>query len=601
MLRRRRARVSLPAFIDYRCAGYVPAAHHRLLLDALEAVERGEIDRLMVCMPPGSAKSTYASVEFPAWFLGRNPKLSVIAASHTQELAERFGRRVRNVVASPEFLPVFGFGVADDSSSAGRWDTQQGGEYFAAGVGGSITGRRADLAVIDDPVKSREDADSERARQKAWEWYTNDLLTRLKPGAKQIVVMCMTGDTPVLMADGSTLELRHVRSGDAVASYADGYIVASHVMNWANQGPDDIYEIRMRSGRIVRANERHPFLVARGGEAEWIKVLDLKAGDEILSASGVSGAGLDARQMAAIGLPYAKASVARTTTKPCGPMDIGRRQQTPSHDERLECATDTRSSLKPILPSLLPRAGGVQSAENFPLRTCELIGAANSALITTTKQGESVACSATTAILPSVTARLKTCYLPPLSTFEIKTDAVECVVSAGREDVFDIQVYKTENFIANGLVSHNTRWHEDDLGGRILERERSRWHLIELAMEALPNDPLGREVGQRLWPEWFTDEMVTTAKMDMRAWNALYQQQPAADEGDFFKREWMAEYDRLPNDLRIYAASDYGVTDSGGDYTEHGVFGVDHQGNLFVLDWWRGQTSADVWIERKCD
>ena len=106
--RRLKAQTGLEAFIDFRDAGYKPAKHHRLLIEHLEAVERGDIERLMVCMPPGSAKSTYTSVEFGAWFLGRNPQKSVIAASHTQELAERFGRRVRNIVASEEFGRVRG-------------------------------------------------------------------------------------------------------------------------------------------------------------------------------------------------------------------------------------------------------------------------------------------------------------------------------------------------------------------------------------------------------------------------------------------------------------------------------------------------------------
>ena len=332
---RKRAQISLAEFIKYREAGYQPAHHHKLLIEKLEAVERGEIERLMVCMPPGSAKSTYTSVEFPAWFLGRNKAKNIIAASHTQELAERFGRRVRNIVASQAYAKAFGGGVAEDSAAAGRWDTKEGGEYFAAGVGGAITGRRADLVVIDDPVKSREDADSERSRERAWDWYVNDLLTRLKPGARQIVVM--------------------------------------------------------------------------------------------------------------------------------------------------------------------------------------------------------------------------------------------------------------------------TRWHEDDLGGRILERERDRWTVIEIAMEALPGDPLGRKTGERLWAEWFTEEMVQTAKLDVRAWNALYQQQPASEDGDYFKREWFHEYLEVPKELKIYGASDYAVTDSSGDYTEHGIFGVDGTGNIYIVDWWRGQTTSDVWIEKLCE
>jgi predicted phage terminase large subunit-like protein len=310
------------------------AAHHALMIAELEAVERGDVDRLMLLLPPGAAKSTYASVLFPSWFLGRNPGLSVIAASHTSELAERFGRRVRNIVSGEEFAAVWGFGLAPDSQAAGRWDTSRGGEYYAAGVGGSVTGRRADLAIIDDPVRSREDADSERGRESAWQWYVNDLMTRLKPGARQILVM--------------------------------------------------------------------------------------------------------------------------------------------------------------------------------------------------------------------------------------------------------------------------TRWHEDDLGGRILEREAARWRVVKLPMIAGTDDPLGRAAGDRLWPEWFTEDMVLTAKQDVRAWNALYQQEPVADDGDYFKREWFGEWSELPKPLHIYAASDYAVTEGGGDFSEHGVFGVDAQGNVYVLDWWRAKAASDVWIEEQC-
>ena len=166
--------------------GFVPAAHHRLLIEKLEAVARGEVDRLMVFMPPGSAKSTYASVLFPPWLLAQDPKLTIIAASHTVELAERFGRRVRNLIA--EHSNVLGFDLAADSQAAGRWDTSVGGEYFAAGVRGPITGRRADLALIDDPVKSREEADSDIIRERTKDWWRNDLYTRLKPGGRVVVI-----------------------------------------------------------------------------------------------------------------------------------------------------------------------------------------------------------------------------------------------------------------------------------------------------------------------------------------------------------------------------------------------------------------------------
>lgn len=170
--------------------GFKPARHHKLLIRALEEVADGMWDMLLVMMPPGSAKSSYGSVAFPAWYLGRYPNRCVIAASHTQELAERFGKRVRNIVGSREHAMVFPeAGLSADSTAAGRWDTSRGGEYFAAGVGGSVTGRRADLAIIDDPVKSREDADSQTIREKQWAWWRDDMSTRLKPGAAVVLIM----------------------------------------------------------------------------------------------------------------------------------------------------------------------------------------------------------------------------------------------------------------------------------------------------------------------------------------------------------------------------------------------------------------------------
>jgi predicted phage terminase large subunit-like protein len=335
LLARKNARTSLTSYIEYTALGFVPAAHHRLLIGHLEEVERGECRRLMVLMPPGSGKSVYVSQIFPAWYLGRHPEGSIIAASHTQDLADRFGRRVRNLVASEAHRNVFDCGVAADRQAAGQWETEKGGEYYAAGVGGSLTGRRGDIAIIDDPVRGREDADSERARQAAWEWYVSDFLPRLKPGAPQILIQ--------------------------------------------------------------------------------------------------------------------------------------------------------------------------------------------------------------------------------------------------------------------------TRWHQDDLAGRLLEREAKDWRVIELAMEALPNDPLGRQPGERLWPEWFMPDMVDTAKRDPRAWNALYQQRPVVEEGDYFRLDWFAPFVHLPESVTRYGASDYAVTEGGGDYTEHGIFAVDPLGTLYIIDWWRGQTAPDIWIDRQCD
>jgi len=183
-LKRRSIRRSLTDWC--RHCGFEPAAHHKLLIGKLEAVSRGEIDRLAVFMPPGAAKSTYASILYAPWHFAQQPDASVIAASHTAELAEKWGRRVRNLIS--EHGRVLGVDLAADSQAAGRWETGRGGEYFAAGVGGAIAGRRADLVVIDDPVRSREDADSELIRDKTWDWYKSDLYTRLKPGGRIVLI-----------------------------------------------------------------------------------------------------------------------------------------------------------------------------------------------------------------------------------------------------------------------------------------------------------------------------------------------------------------------------------------------------------------------------
>lgn len=163
--------------------GQRPAPHHELLIRKLEAVAAGEIDRLMVFMPPGSAKSTYASILFPSWFMARG-KADVIAASHGADLAEDFSGKVLRTVA--EHSRDLGYGL--ENQSVKLWRTTNGSVYRAAGAGGSITGRRADLFLIDDPIKGREDANSLTIRDKVWDWYRAEVITRLKPRARIVVI-----------------------------------------------------------------------------------------------------------------------------------------------------------------------------------------------------------------------------------------------------------------------------------------------------------------------------------------------------------------------------------------------------------------------------
>lgn len=332
LLARRRARERLIPFAEYTNPAYRSAAHHHKIADALEAVERGEIKRLMICMPPRHGKSELASRRFPAWYMGRNPGKQIIAASYNGDLATDFGREVRNIVGSPECGRLFDVSLAPDSTAANRWHTDKGGMYVAAGVGTAITGRGADVLLIDDPFKDREEADSEIRRMRVWDWYTSTAYTRLMPGGAIIVI--------------------------------------------------------------------------------------------------------------------------------------------------------------------------------------------------------------------------------------------------------------------------NTRWHDDDLSGRLLEEQGKggdQWHIVSL--------PAIDAEGRALWPEWYPIDRLREiqAVLPPRDWNSLYQQNPIPDDGDFFKADWFGEYDELPKNLNFYGASDYAVTVDNGDYTEHGIVGVDSNTNLYITDWWRGQTASDVWIDRKCD
>ena len=180
-------------FVHHVYENFIEGRHHIEIAQKLEKVASGEIDRLIVNMPPRHSKSELASYLMPAWFLGRNPKLKIIQATHNTELAVRFGRKVRDLIDSEEYAHIFpDTDLKADSKAAGRWETSAGGEYFAAGVGAAVTGRGADLFIIDDP-HSEQDALSEGRLDEAYEWYTSGPRQRLQPGGKIIVVMTRWG------------------------------------------------------------------------------------------------------------------------------------------------------------------------------------------------------------------------------------------------------------------------------------------------------------------------------------------------------------------------------------------------------------------------
>jgi len=194
---------------------FIHGAHHAKMARAFERVARGEIKRLIINMPPRHTKSEFASYLLPAWFLGNFPQKKVIQTSHTAELAVGFGRKVRNLVDKEEYRKIFeGVELQADSKAAGRWATNGGGEYFAIGVGGAVTGKGADLLIIDDPHSEQEATLAEvnpEVYDKTYEWYTSGPRQRLQPGGSIVVVMTRWSKKDLT---GQVLKAAAQRSGE---------------------------------------------------------------------------------------------------------------------------------------------------------------------------------------------------------------------------------------------------------------------------------------------------------------------------------------------------------------------------------------------------
>lgn len=369
LLRRRRARKSLvdyARFIDVPgapvtdedpdCEQFQPvetvlAEHHEIILNATQRCIERHRGRTMLFLPPGSAKSTYATVVSPTFAMGSRPGFKVIGVSYGSDLAKKFGRRMRSIVKQRKFELLFDTSLSGESSAADEWALDNGSEFMGGGILSGITGNRADFIPIDDPIKGRQEADSEVTRRRTLEAYQDDILTRLKPGGSVMLTQ--------------------------------------------------------------------------------------------------------------------------------------------------------------------------------------------------------------------------------------------------------------------------TRWHEDDLAGAILPanwagesgmiecRDGETWEVICIPAKAeRDDDPLGRLPGEYIWPEWFDEAHWAPFERQPRTWSALYQQRPAPDSGDYFKREWLVEVEpeSIPPiaNMQVFGASDYAVTANGGDYTVHVVLGIDHTGALYLLDLWRQQTSSDMWVETLC-
>lgn len=523
--------------------------------------------KLMVSMPPRHGKSYLISEHAPAWYLARYPENRVLLASYEADFAASWGLKARRHI---ENHPEFGLKLDQSSRSGARWDLDgRRGGMGTAGAGGPLVGRGMHFGVVDDPLKNAEEAMSQSVRDGQENWWHSTFYSRAEPDAVVLLVMCMAGDTQVLMADGTEMALRNVRVGDAIATYEQGHLSVSTVRNWANQGPDTIYLLRMKSGVSVRANARHPFLTVENGVEAWRQLQDLSPGDVIVCAMppGGSGSESNVQRTGVHPLPSAKACAWSITAKHDGQLATGHRLPMQTLDDVFGSRDDTESHPRSMTVSSQSKKAGALSAEDYRKKSINRsIGGTSSASIMTTTQGSCEDFFATTATLSSDEGTPLPFSVPPLSTWRIGQDEVESIVLDGCEDVFDIQVDRTENFIANGLTAHNTRWHEDDIGGRLSEGEPDKWFVVNLPALAEENDPLGREEGEALCPERYPKAQLESLRDSPmaggRLWfSALYQGRPSIEDSGMFPRNEFRFYTKLSKGYNL-------ITDSGDEYIE---------------------------------
>lgn len=541
---RNKAATNFVFFARMAYEGILIGHHHRIIAKAFEKAVTVGGSRIIINMAPRHGKSIFASYLLPAWFLGRYPNKKIIQASHTGELAVDFGRKVRNLIDSQQYQRLFpGVGLSYDSKAAGRWSTNQGGEYFAAGVGANIAGKGADLFIIDDPHSEQDGKSGNTAIfDSAYDWYQTGPRQRLQPNGSIVVVMCMTGDTGVLRPDGTETPLQDIRPGDMVATYRDGALSTSMVVNWKSNGFDSIWQIRTKSGIVVKANERHPFLVSENGDTKWIRVKNLRRGQNMLRVRRESGKEKYVPSLSVVNPLPVEGFASPTIRKYNGQKEFDTHPITPKAIVINDLKSDMVLPTTTITPSLRSRMVNAPCVSNLPEKMLERIGVGNCVLTTAMKPEKLEDSCATTAILLSDMQEHQRLRWPQPSTYDFILDEIIEITTAGVEEVFDVQIAETENFIANGLVSHNTRWNKKDITGRLVDNMvknegGDQWEVIQLPME-LPS-------GEPVWPEFWKKEDIQKLKatLDVQYWNAQYQQNPTSEEGALIKREWWIEWE----------------------------------------------------------
>jgi predicted phage terminase large subunit-like protein len=512
---------------------------------------------------------------FVAWYLGHHPDHQIIMVTHTSDLSSAFGRKVRNLIGTADYQLVFPHTVISrDKTAADDWTTTAGGKYLALGVGGSVAGYGAHLLICDDLVSEQAVlSNPDVAFETAWKYMQVGPLQRLMPGGAIVMIGCMTAETRVLMADGSEKALQHIEVGDRIATYDAGKITTSRVTNWIQHRSDFVYKIRTTSGRIVRANKRHPFLVDRDGARTWVRLRDLKVGDCLVEAvqppdvggltkprgcaapatsascapmaklerSAIPGTGANGRASAAplrgaATLSRQKGSVTAVTARLRGALERTASRLRRSVQAISSTATAfLRELTTPCLPRKAVAAPFASSLQ--PAKTQGLDKSRSCMSITATEPTWFAGSCATIATWLSATPKQSPCCSPLPSTYVATTAAIVEIVEDGFEPVFDMEVERTENFIANGVVSHNTRWGKKDPIGRALSwaqenAESLPWNEVRFPA-ILPS-------GKSLWPEQWPVEQLLAKKAGMQPqyWAAQYVQEPHHEEGALLKRDW---------------------------------------------------------------
>lgn len=688
------AREKILMFTQYTFPQYKADPFHVHVAKHLDLVVKGEIKNLMLFAPPQHGKSELVSTRLPSFWLANNPDLPVALVSYGASLAYRNSRYARSVFESPLYTDVFPEHVRDTQNwRMADWHlADQKGYVLAVGVGGPITGHGFGLGIIDDPIENWAAAQSEALRERVWQWWLGTFKTRMWEGGSIVFMMCMPGDTRVMMANGSWRFLDTIRPDEYVMTRDGDELRPAKVEHFVPQGKARTLQIKT-GNHTVRATGNHPFLVRVSDRNKWMRADQLKVGDKIVVlgcwANGNMPTGIGREDAWALGFMLGDGWITKHPRKDTGTMRWATciaRSEDEQKNNRILNYFESRFGRRPTLKK---SAGYYRTEVAKAGRWMERLGFSGQAK---TKRVPEHAfgwpleyrraliagfidadghywnndrveiVSANRLLIDDIKLLAESCgyrtsniyhqsgtYQPPgspepikssfykisfsLKNLDLETFALKKITEityGGAQEVYDLTVEGTHNFIAEGCVVHNTRWHEDDLAGRILRQEGrieegGKWTVISypaLADHEEGKDQLGREPGEPLAPSRYSQGYLMELRDDLgpNVWSAEYQQKPTKPEGDIFKIgriqitetipaniadvELPEPTERRPEPYPILkqthmgtrawdlAASEKKMQKQDPDFTV-GFLVAFHEGNTYLLDMVRGQMSPD--------